>query len=560
MSALASVAVFLALMVQAQTQAQAQAPTFRATTRLVELSVTALDRRGQAVTDLKLEDFTIEEGGKVRPITIFKYEGGKSTEPNALPLPTGLFTNRVEFTPGPPRNITALLLDELNTPIQNSMRVRAMAMKYLKALAPQSRMAVFQMSSGLRVLHDFTDDADSLRGRIDKALIAMPLEATIDMDKAVIEAEQFVDMFADDRQLAAEAVEIARSQLETDMLANAQARAIRLQKTLASIESLGQHLSGIPGRKNLVWIGGGISISSVTGALGTGPHGSIETFEDKVKRTSQKLAQQGVILYVVDAKGLEVARSQSAESAGSLPVRGRGRFESQQDAEVLSNDTFPAMEMMSSMTGGRYLRNSNDLAAGFKSAMADLAGSYTLGFYVSDEPDNKWHPLKASVKRSGVELRHRKGYLAEPIATAPAVWTNEMAMAAVSDPVGSSAVQLTAYVGPSPDGEAGTLVANLQIEPASLRFQAEGANLQARIQVLFAERGPAGGTRLMSDAPAIKIPAQNWDAAQQEGLRYSRQWKPAPDAVSVRIIVRDMATGKYGTLDVPLKKIPAVRK
>ena len=71
----------------------------------------------------------------------------------------------------------------------------------------------------------------------------------------------------------------------------------------------------------------------------------------------------------------------------------------------------------------------------------------------------------------------------------PTLWTNEMAMAAVSDPVGSSAVQLTAYCGPAPDAEPGTLVANLQIEPASLRFQTEGTNLQARIQVLFAERG-----------------------------------------------------------------------
>lgn len=552
MSALATAAVFLALMAQAR--GQAPAPTFRATTRLVELSVSALDKKGQPVTDLKLEDFTIEESGKVRPITIFKYEGGPSAQPNALPLPKGLFTNRVEFTPGPPRNITALLLDELNTPVQNSLRVRAMAMKYLKALAPRSRMAVYQMSGGLHVLHDFTDDADALRARIDKALIAMPLETTTDMDKAVIEAEQFVAMFAEDRQLAAAAVDIARSQLDTDMLANAQARSFRLQKTLAAIESLGQHLSGIPGRKNLVWIGGGISISSVTGTLGTGPHGSIETFEDKVKKTSQKLAQQGVVLYVVDAKGLEVARSQSAESAGTLPVRGRGRFEPQQDAERLSDDTFPAMEMMSSTTGGRYLRNSNDLAAGFKSAAADLAGSYTLGFYVSDEPDNKWHALKASVKRSGVDLRHRKGYLAEPTAATPTLWTNEMAMAAISDPIGSSAVQLTAYCGAAPGGDAGMLVANLQIETGSLRFQSDGPNLQARIQVLFAERGPGGGTRLMSDAPTIKIPTQNWDAAQAEGLRYSRQWKPAPDAVSVRIIVRDMTTGKYGTLDVPLKK------
>ena len=538
-------------------QGQTPPPTFRSTTRLVELSVSALDRRGQPVTDLRLEDFTIEEGGRVLPIAIFKYEGGPSTAPNALPLPAGLFTNRVEFTPGPPRNITALLLDELNTPVQNSIRVRAMAMKFLKALAPQSRMAVYQMSGGLRVLHDFTDDAGALRRRIEKALVAMPLETTTDMDRAVIEAEQFVEMFAADRQMAAVALEVARSRLETDMLANAQARSFRLAQTLAALESLGQHLSGIPGRKNLVWIGGGISMSSVTGAFGRGTHGSVESFEDAVRRTSQKLAQHGVILYVVDAKGLEVAASQTAESAGTLPLPGRGRFEAQQDSERFSQDTFPAMEMMSTITGGRYLRNSNDLAAGFKSAAADLAGSYTLGFYVSEEPDNKWHPLKASVKRPGVQLRHRRGYLAESIAPAPTPWTNEAAMAAVSDPVGSSAVQMTAYCGPSPDGSAGTLVANLQIEPGSLRFLSEGANLRARIQVLFAERGASGATRLMSDAPAITIPADKWDAAQQEGLRYSRQWKPGPDAVSVRIIVRDMTTGKYGTLDVPFKNLPA---
>ena len=532
---------------------QEQAPTFRTSTRLVELTVTALDKKGNAVTDLRLEDFTIQENGRPRPISFFKHDGGASDEPKALPLPPGVFTNRAEFTPGPPRNIMALVLDELNTPTQFSMRVRATAARYLKALPPQTRVAVFHMGARLRILHDFTDDADSLRARIQKAVLAMPLQTETDFDRSVIEAEQFVDMFKDDPQMEALAAEMVRSQLEVEMMANAQARRARLEKTLASMESLGQHLAGVPGRKNLVWISGGISMLSVTGAMGTGPHGSIENFENKVKQTSQKLAQQGIVLYIVDAKGLHLAMSMTAGSPGAMPVRGRGRFEPQQDAESVSNDTRPAMELMSSTTGGRYLYNNNDLMEGFKKAASDLEGSYTLGFYVSEEPDSKWHNLKASVKRSGVNLRHRKGYLAEAVAATPTLWTNDMAMAVIASPIGSSAVQLTASCGPTHDGEAGALQVNLRIEAGSLRFHTEGQEHQAQIQVIFAERGPNGSTRLTTDAATVKVPLTRWEATQKEGLRYTRRWKPAPDAVSVRVVVRDMITGQYGTLDVPIK-------
>ena len=132
------------------------------------------------------------------------------------------------------------------------------------------------MGARLRVLHDFTDDADSLRARIEKSVLTMPLQGETEFDRSVIEAEQFVDMFSGDPQMEAMMAELARHQLEVEMLMNAQARRDRLERTLASMESLGQHLAGIPGRKNLVWIGGGVSMVSVTGAMGMGPHGSIE--------------------------------------------------------------------------------------------------------------------------------------------------------------------------------------------------------------------------------------------------------------------------------------------
>src|SRR5258708_8861519 len=271
MRAVVIVAAFLAL------APQDRAPTFRTTTRVVELTVTALDRKGHPVTDLRVQDFTIRESGKPGPMAFFKYDGGPSLEPPALSLPPGVFTNRVAFTPGPPRNITALVLDELNTPTQFSMRVRAMAMRYLKALAPRTRVAVFHMGARLRVLHDFTDDADSLRARIEKSVLALPLQMETDFDRSVVEAEQFLDMFKGDPKMEALMAEMVRSQLEVELTANAQPRSARLARTLASLESLGQHLAGIPVRKNLVWLSGWVSAFCRERALATGPLGSLQS-------------------------------------------------------------------------------------------------------------------------------------------------------------------------------------------------------------------------------------------------------------------------------------------
>jgi VWFA-related protein len=550
MRALLIVAALLALGTQDQT------PTFRTTTRLVELTVTALDKKGVPVTDLRLEDFAIQDNGKSRPVTFLEYDGAPAVDADPLPLPPGVVTNRVEFTPGPARNITAFVLDELNTPAQSSIRVRAMGMRYLRAVAPGTRMAVFHMGDRLRVLQDFTDDATALRSKLARTALVMPLPTETDFDNSVIEAEQFIDLFKGNPALEAFFTQLKKSQLDVEMMANAQARRSRLETTLASLENLGQHLAGIPGRKNLVWIGGGISMLSITGDMGTGPNGSLASFEDQVKRTSQKLAQQGVVLYMVDAKGLAMPATTTANSSGPMPVSGRGRFESQQQAESISADPQAAMELMASITGGRYLRNTNDLMEGFKKAASDLAGSYTLGFYVSEELDSKWHNLKASVKRSGVSLRHRQGYLADSAAATPTGWTNDLMLAVAANPIGSSAVRLTGSFVLTSDPEPGTLQVGLRIEAWSLRFDEKNGSQQTQIQVIFAERAANGSTHLTTDTPNVKIPAESWETAQREGLRYARRLKPARDAVSLRVIVRDMVTGRYGTLDVPLKTLP----
>jgi VWFA-related protein len=550
-----SARLFTAALAVSLLAAQQPATVFRAGTKLVEVTVTVLDKKGNAVTGLDQNDFTVLDEGKPRPVAFFRFDGAPPppAETSAGPaLPAGVFTNR----PGlsgveAPRNITALVLDSLNTAPQEGVLARAQMMRYLRALAPQTRVAIYVMGTQLRVLHDFTADAASLRAKLEKASLGMPAQNVTDFNQSVIEAEEFVNMFPPEMQ--AIAAEIARNQLEVEALGNAAARRIRLEQSLAAMEALGAHLAGIPGRKSVVWIGGGFSMITLTGNMGMGPHGSYENFDAKVRQTAQRLAQQGVILYIVDSKGLTMPLEQTAASKGALPQRGRGRFESQMDTEAVANDPRPAMQLMADITGGRYFYNTNDLAAGFKQTALDIQASYTLGFYMSDEPDDKWHKLKVRVKRSGISVRNREGYLASRGSTQPVEWTNETWRSVFSNPIGSTAIPLTAKCERTPAGE---LALTLLADANALQFRPDGAMYKADLEIAIADSAADGKAQTQLTAFTAQVAAADWEAAKQRGVTYRHQWKLAPETISLRIIVHDVRSGQYGALDVPLKNLP----
>ena len=69
--------------------------------------------------------------------------------------------------------------------------------------------------------------------------------------------------------------------------------------------------------------------------------------------------------------------------------------------------------MLADNTDGRAIVNRNDLAAGMKQIIRDASGYYLLGYNSTQAPtDGKFHAIKVSVKRKGVDVRARKGYWA----------------------------------------------------------------------------------------------------------------------------------------------------
>jgi hypothetical protein len=70
-----------------------------------------------------------------------------------------------------------------------------------------------------------------------------------------------------------------------------------------------------------------------------------------------------------------------------------------------------SLRMLADATDGLAIVGSNDIAGGLKRVVADLTSYYLLGYYSNAKLDGKFHSITVRVKRPGVQVRARRGYL-----------------------------------------------------------------------------------------------------------------------------------------------------
>lgn len=229
------------------------------TTVLVQVPVVVTDKSGAHLHNLKKEDFQVFENGKEQKLGSFEeITTASSPLPVAASQP-GVFSNLV-VDPSQPRTLAIIAIDEVNTPFLDQATGRKELIKYLSTnLEPGQLLGLVIMgSNGIRVLHGLTSDPAQLIAAVKKVNGELTTMETYDPESQVAGANQGALGNSNFSQSAEDDIEDQLRDFVTrgDAITGAFQQQAAIETTLRSFLDIANYVSGIPGRKSLIWATG----------------------------------------------------------------------------------------------------------------------------------------------------------------------------------------------------------------------------------------------------------------------------------------------------------------
>jgi VWFA-related protein len=490
-------------------QPSSDAPTIRVTSRLVYLDVTVLDKKGHpVVTGLTKDDFSITEDKK--PQRIFSFEAPETHVVDA----NATDDDRTGKAP-----VTIFVLDLLDSSIEDFGYIRYMVHKYLASQPAQLKSPAELMvlgNSSLEMVQGYTrSKADLL-----DALAHIP---------AVLPFKKMYGGYP----------------------------AERFYGSLEALQQIALQNRGVPGRKNIIWVGqGGGNLPS--GLL-------LPAADERVHRfmhaTTNMLVDSRVSLFVI-FPGLKV-------SSVGLNMYGPVKSASAIDVGIEIGDDDPFSGDMNfgvlvNETGGK-LFNLNDIDTEIKQSEELGSKYYTLTYQPPKDPeDGKFRRVRVTLRDPALRVVTKAGYFSpdKNELSGPRSQTviNIAEAARATIPFESLGVTIENLVR-HPD--AGTAEFTVVLSPRNLDWQPDGIG-KSTIRFFLAGASLNGDRHfLASRLQSLTVISNSEDPSllAGAGAHLSMTLRIPRHTESVRVVIQTEANGRTGAVELDRKTIdsaPAV--
>ncbi len=391
----------------------------KVTTRLVTMDVMATDSRGNTVRDLKPEELQIfverKAPQKIEHFEYFEKMAASGNSASRTPKSANLISNQLPLDQLkiPPTVFGSM--DSLNTQTSNQQRGRMHMLQLLKTLPPDTPVAVFLLGSSLKILQGFTSDGKLLQAALDRAVAGSTIEQDPRDDRNSPSNSLLITLGGVDN---GPGVPAALGEIEDYEREEYSAKFdLRAKETLGALAQIGQYLSGIPGRKNLIWVSESFPISVAPDPnTGGNSFAGIRDYSDQVINAANALTDAQVAIYPMDVLGLQANQALSAYQNVNLPqsmMTGPAIADRLAHEDSLLLQSQGTMDEIAQDTGGKACKNSNDLTGCVMTALKDGSSYYEMSFYPQNVNwDGRFHKILLKTTRPGVKLSYRRGFYA----------------------------------------------------------------------------------------------------------------------------------------------------
>jgi VWFA-related protein len=559
----------------------------KVTANLVNFDVIVKDKKGKAVTDLKPEDFTISENGVPQRIQFFdstltggKKAGQPTNATDRLGESAGRESQRgvapeskPRNTYGLPRNIISLVMDGQSTELSNLKHVRDGIVKYIRErITDSDSVAVFSISGDLQLWQPFTQDKAKLLAAVDKAYTSSIVSKTSEgrnlaeninsiRERLASAPKQIGPDSADDTPTfdisggaalagSAEAqIMIERRILERYLIMRSALGAQQSRPVLAALAAICEGLRPIPVRKTLVMFSEGFIAP--------------DWLDWQVQSTIDIANRANVAIYIVDSTGLTggtpttgspVVASPLSGISGENPIEARRR--SAAGESVFDITRFEGLDRqqdllykLSNDTGGRFVKNTNDIASGLDRIDAEIRSRYTLAYRSTDQNfDSSFRKVKIEVQRSDLSVVTRPGYYAiPPSQIIPFSPDDRKLLANFSNMAAHPTLPLSVQMNSFRVRDGYYIVPlSFEIPPAAVQFERKGETQRLHLEVLGVVRAE-GEDKVLSRLGGnfdVSLTKEQYDAVVSNKIFYRQDVELGAGNYTVDLIVRDRVSGK----------------
>lgn len=409
---------------------------------VVDVEVIVTDAEGNPVTGLGREDFEVYEDGQRVELSNFYAVEERRIATGPFGAAGGPDAEPVTAVPGITRNLQLVVfIDNLNLEARFRNQVFNRLRETLAtSLAPGDRVMLVTMGREIEVAQGLTDDREALLSALDRLEEELGPGTAAQADFRLLLTRMQATPLESPTTAGGlsnpffEGTELDASRFAGEIRTLAERRYRRVQATAAAVGGFADSLAGLPGRKAILYLSGGLPVNA-SDALVEAWLGKFEQWAltndrtdllnqvtslvnrefDATRHLERMVAEASanrVAFYPLSPTTGAGATGLSAEFAGAGTLDGRGA--ASRTVMTLEQSTREASLLtLAEGTGGVALTRSVNIDELLRRMESDFSTFYSLGYNPPHGGDGEEHRVEvrlAAGTPGDLEVRHLKSY------------------------------------------------------------------------------------------------------------------------------------------------------